>query len=227
MNKYFKILNIITIISILIGDIFFITIGGLLIKSITSLLFVSLGIINLIYAIKSKIFNKNFCLLMIIGLIFAMLGDILLEIEFIVGAALFAIGHIFYFCAYSSLFKFNINVLIFSLLIFIPAVLIITLVPIFDFNGIIMQLVCIIYALIISLMVGKAISNFAKEKTKLNALILIGSCLFFFSDFMLLFSVFSNISKIFLILCLASYYPAEILLALSISQTETKKTHIS
>ena len=159
---------------------------------------------------------------MLIGLFFAMLGDILLEIEFIIGAALFAIGHIFYFIAYNTLQTFKTKDFLIASCIFVPSILIILLVPIFDFGGTLMQIVCIIYALIISLMVGKAISNVLENKSILNILITIGSCLFFLSDFMLLFNVFADIHIIFGILCLATYYPAEIFLAYSISKSTNK-----
>ena len=65
-------------------------------KIVASVIFVLIGILNLIFAIVSKQ-NLKFPLLMLTGLVFAMLGDILLEIIFIVGAILFAIGHIFFF----------------------------------------------------------------------------------------------------------------------------------
>lgn len=219
MTKTFKILNIALMLAIIIGDIFYITIGGLLIKSITSLLFVSLGFVNFIYAKKHNFKNKNFYTLMLTGLIFAMLGDILLEIEFIIGAILFAIGHVFYFASYSTLQSIKAKDFLISLCIIIPSILIITLVKIFDFGGLLMQLVCILYAIIISFMVGKSISNLTEKKSLLNILLAIGSCAFFFSDFMLLFDVFASVSKIFGVLCLASYYPAEIILAYSISQS--------
>ena len=216
MNKAFKFFNILLIAAILIGDILYITLDGLLLKSITSLLFVALGLINFVYMFKKENSNKKFNILMLIGLTFAMLGDILLEIEFIIGAALFAIAHIFYFAAYNALQKFKSKNLIYSLTIFIPALLIILFVPLFDFGGTLMQVVCIIYALIISIMVGKAISNLISYKSFLNIMLVVGSALFFFSDFMLLFNVFADVPKIFGILCLATYYPAEVMLAMSI-----------
>ena len=221
MNKSLKLISICLITSILIGDIIFIVNCGLLEKSITSFLFVVLGFIYLLYARKHQFANKNFAYLMMTGLIFAMFGDILLEIEFIIGAILFAVGHIFYFFAYSSLKKINKKDFLFSTCIFIPALIIILCVKLFDFGGLLMQIVCIIYALIISLMVGKAISNLTSKKSLLNYVIVIGSCLFFFSDFMLLFSIFANVSIIFKILCLATYYPAEILLATSILKSNS------
>ena len=60
-----------------------------------------------------------------------------------------------------------------------------------------MEVVCVFYALIISFMLGKAVSNIIRERNILNLLIVIGSFLFFFSDLMLLFDVFANVSIIF------------------------------
>ena len=48
-------------------------------------------------------------------------------------------------------------------------------------------------------------------------MIMLGSLMFFLSDLMLLFNVFADVSRVFDILCLVLYYPAEILLAISIS----------
>ena len=222
MKKSQKIINILLGIAILVGDVLYITTDHLLAKSITSLLFVALGSVNLAYAIKEKVPAKKFCVIMVIGLFFAMLGDIVLEIEFIIGALLFATGHIFYFVAYCTLQKFSIKNLIPSAIIFIPAMLLIVLAPIFDFGGILMEIVCIFYALIISVMVGKSISNYIKNKSIFYLIVMIGSIMFMFSDIMLLFNVFANVPRIFGILCLSTYYPAEILLALSISLTNKK-----
>ena len=222
MKKSQKIINILLGIAILVGDVLYITTDHLLAKSITSLLFVALGSVNLAYAIKEKVPAKKFCIIMVIGLFFAMLGDIVLEIEFIIGALLFATGHIFYFVAYCTLQKFSIKNLIPSAIIFIHAMLLIVLAPIFDFGGILMEVVCIFYALIISVMVGKSISNYIKNKSIFYLIVMIGSIMFMFSDIMLLFNVFADVPRIFGILCLSTYYPAEILLALSISLTNKK-----
>lgn len=225
MKKSFIIPNIILFLSVIIGDIFYINFGGLWLKGLTSLLFVALGVFNLIYTIKSKDdTTKKFAIIMLIGLIFAMLGDIVLNIYFIGGAILFAIGHVFYFIAYCYLVKFKWSDLIIGSIIFVFAILFITLAPIFKFENIIMELVCIFYALIISLMVGKAISNLIREKTLTNILLVIGSILFFFSDLMLLFECFANAPRIADILCLATYYPAQCLLAFSISNPTLKQS---
>ena len=217
--------NIILIIAILIGDLCYIYFGAqpinkyikLLIKGITSLGFVVLGLVNLIYAIKNQTQNKKFSIFMLVGLFFAMCGDIVLNLVFEIGAVLFAVGHVFYFISYSFLLKPKWKDLIFGAIIFVPAVLFITLAPIFNFGGLFMELICVIYAIIISLMVGKAISNFIQVKSLLNLILVVGSCLFFFSDLMLLLNVFAKLPKIIDVLCLATYYPAQCLLAYSIT----------
>lgn len=222
--NWFNVLNVILIVAVVIGDVFYIINDDLLTKALTSVCFVALGAVNLIYAIKNKITVNKFNVLMIIGLFFAMLGDIVLDIKgmFIYGALLFAVGHIFYFLSYCQLVPFKWKDLIFGACIFIPSTLFIVLAPFFDFGGIVMELVCVFYAVIISCMVGKSISNYVGNKTLLNLLLLVGSCLFFFSDLMLLLNVFGNMPRVIGILCLATYYPAECVLACSISKSKVK-----
>lgn len=212
----FMCLNIMLILSIVLGDISYITFDTLLAKSLTSGLFVLLGGVNLLYLISNKNNNLKFPIIMLVGLAFAMCGDIVLEVEFIVGAALFAIGHIFYFVAYCFLQKFKWVDLLYGAAIFIPSVIFITAIPIFDFGGALMEIVCVVYAIIISCMVGKAISNLVEKRTIQNILVVIGSILFFFSDLMLLLNIFASLPKVVGVLCLATYYPAEFLLAYSI-----------
>ena len=222
MKKAINIFNLIMLIAIVIADICYNLIGTLLAKSIASSLFVLLGLVNLIYVIKNKTQYLKFSIILFIGLIFAMLGDIVLQLHFISGAILFAIGHILFFCAYCTIIRFKPKDLLYGLAIFIPVLALILFLPIFDFGDIVMKLVCIIYALIISAMTSKAISNYLQDKSLLNLIVLIGSSLFIFSDFMLLFDVFSELSSVFGILCLATYYPAEFLLAHSIMSTTIK-----
>lgn len=220
MKKTINIINLCLIISVLIGDVFYILQGSLWIKALTSAGFVLLGLINLVYVFANKIDKKLFIAMMFSGLLFAMLGDIFLEIEFIVGAALFAVGHVFFFIAYCTLTKLTWKDLLYGAMIFVPATVVILFVPIFDFGGILMQVVCVVYAIIISCMTGKAISNYIQTKNILFLLLMIGSVLFLFSDLMLLFNVFANAPRIIGILCLATYYPAECILAHSIIRSK-------
>lgn len=209
--------NIMFFILVMQFNILYIKVTGLVFKAIASALFLVLGGINLYFVLKNKVANKKFSIIILVGLFFAMLGDILLEINFMIGAIFFAIGHIFFFVSYCFLNGFKATDLIYGLVIIVPAVLLITLAPFFDFGGIVMEILCICYAVIISFMLGKALANFVKNKNAINLVILLGSFLFFFSDLMLLFNVFSNIGgSVFGCLCLGTYYPAEVLLALSI-----------
>lgn len=208
-------LNITLILAVILGDICYITLGGLAVKATTSIFFVLLGLVNLSYAILAKQPLK-FPMIMAVGLCFAMLGDILLNIEFIVGALFFAVGHIWFFIAYNFLQKFKLTDFIYGLAIFVPAIVFILCMPFLDFGGLLMQVIVVCYALIISLMVGKSIANLVQQPNCQNILIVIGSILFFFSDLMLLLNVFGNLSPVFDVLCLATYYPAECILATAI-----------
>lgn len=223
MKKSILILNILLAIGVIVSDIFYMLQGGLWLKSITSAGFVLIGLVNLIYALCTKSKNLKFSITMFVGLVLAMAGDIVLNVHFIGGAILFALGHIVFFIAYSCISKFKWSDIIIGICLFVPSLIVLVAVPILDFGGALMQAVCIIYALIICLMVGKAIANLVKERNVTNIIILIGSILFFFSDLMLLFDVFSSVGAIMGILCLATYYPAEILLAHSIFQISDKK----
>lgn len=207
--------NLILAVLIWIGDCLFLRYGGLKWKTPTSVLFVAIGAVNLAYLLLNKNKNIKFPILMVTGLTFAMLGDVVLEIQFIVGAALFAVGHVFYFVAYSVMEKIKPTDLIYALCLFVPSVLLITLAPIFDFGGALMEVVCVVYAAVISCMVGKAIANFVRVKSRTSLIIALGSILFFISDFTLLFNVFTSLPYVGA-LCLATYYPAEILLGFSI-----------
>lgn len=222
LKNLFYILGFLLIAGVCIGNSFFITQGGLTIKSITSAGFVLIGVLGLIYSLIYKKSNLKFIITMVVGLFTAMLGDILLEINFIVGAIFFALGHIVFFISYCFLDKFKWIDLVPGAIVAIISVIIITVIPVFNFGGIMMEIVICCYAIIISLMLGKALSNFMRNQNLINIIILIGSLLFFISDFMLLLGNFGGILGTE-IACLATYYPAEILLAISIIFTKNNK----
>jgi len=225
-----SIFNILFMAVILIFDVIYampFTNNAYIFKTIPSVLFVVGGIINLFFAKKEGFENKklkHFSIFMLVGLIFAMLGDILLIDFFIIGAGVFAIGHIMFFIAYLYLAPFKVRDLICFVSIFTPSLLIILLYPGFTFDTF-MQILVIVYALIISLMLGKSLSNvFNKELTFITRyLIFIGSLLFFISDLCLLFYCFTeNPLLIFDNLCLLTYYPAVTILATTIYYASRK-----
>lgn len=211
-------LNLVLAVAIIAVDIAFIVLGQPYIyKTTASVLFVVLGLLNFIFAFfMGKERSKLFKYFMLTALVFACLGDIVLIEHFIEGAILFAIGHVFFFVSYSMLHKLSLRDVIISFIIFGIALIVILVPKIFNFNG--MLPIVIVYAFIISFMLGKSISNlFAKKYFGKNLFIMLGSLLFFLSDLMLLFNVFGDVSEIFDIMCLVFYYPAEVLLAISIT----------
>ena len=209
-------INIILTILIFVGNYFYNVTDSLLVKTLTSAGFVLIGLINILYLYYNKLDNSAFVIFMLLGLFFAMLGDVVLELHFILGAALFAIGHIFYLIAYCTLSKINKLDIIISVSIAVLAALFIVLCPLLEFEPAVMMWVCLIYAIIISFMLGKAISNFIRNRSILNTILFIGSLLFFVSDLMLLLDLFMSVGKWAGALCLATYYPAECFLACSI-----------
>lgn len=184
-------------------------------KTIASSLFVLCGAFNLFLLYKYYDFKTNwFALFLMIGLAFAMLGDILLISNFVVGAVLFAIGHIFFAIYFCFIAKINWVDIISLVLLLTVALLLIFLYPNFQFDG--MRLVVIVYAVIISTMLAKAIGNLINKKSTRNLIAFLGAFLFYFSDLMLLFYRFAGNNMIFDYFCVYTYYPAEFLLAITI-----------
>ena len=214
MKKAFFSINAVMLLAILTLDAAYMTVGGLGMKAVTSCMFVLTGLLNLVYSVKAGA-NRKFPVWMMVALTFAMLGDVLLGINFYLGTAIFGIGHIFYFVSYCTLVGFNRRDFLCGICIFVLALGIILFVPFLEFGGALMQGVCCVYALIISLMVGKAISNFLGNRNVFTVIVAAGSILFFISDLMLVLDRFGTIPNAGYF-CLGTYYPAQFLLAFSI-----------
>ena len=184
-------------------------------KCICSGGFALLGIINLIHAVRNGVREKKFHIGMTFGLILAMLGDVLIGYNFIVGAAVFALGHICFVFAYCFLKRFCALDIIISAAFFVAAAAFLLFCPLLKFDVPVFRIVCLVYALIISLMLGKALGNFFKFRNKLSGTIALASALFFFSDLMLVFSWFIGRWSWTGNACMGTYYPALCLLAFS------------
>lgn len=218
MKRAIVFLNLLVLAAIITLDVFLILSPSLVLKSAASICFVIGGIINAAYALKNG-GNKKFTIFMMIGLVLAMIGDIVnyntSVLYFISGTALFAAAHVFYIIAYYFMQRFRLSDILIAACIFLPSVLFITLAPIFDFGGILMEIVCVVYAFILSLMVGKALSNLSL-RSAVSIIIAVGSVLFFISDLSLLLNMFGATHKIPRIICLVTYYPAQFLLAFAL-----------
>jgi uncharacterized membrane protein YhhN len=184
-------------------------------KCVCSSAFALLGISNLGFAIGTNQANMQFYLLMATGLVFAMLGDIFIGKSFLVGAGLFALGHVCFVIAYFFLQAFSLCEVLLSALIFIASAVFLIFAPCLNYKSESFRWICVAYALIISLMLGKAVANLIIEPIGVNILIAMGSFLFFFSDLMLVLNWFVGKWKWTANACMGTYYPALCILAFS------------
>ena len=220
-KKFVLIGNVIFAVLIMVSVIIFMQYGitnpssKYISKPIASGLFALCGVFNLVLIYKFFQTEKNWkAIILVVGLFFAMAGDIVLPYNFVIGAGLFAIGHVFYFVYFSVIYKFTWVDLIIILAVMAFSFTIIFAYKGFEWNG--MKIVVLAYAFIISIMLGKAIGNLIVHRNLPNLITGIGAFLFFFSDMMLLFYVFAGSNLIFDYLCIYTYYPAEFLLALTV-----------
>ncbi len=184
-------------------------------KALTAAGFVATGGVNFIHALLLKK-KKSFPLLAFLGLVLCMAGDIILFKNFILGAAVFVFGHIAYIAAYCALKKVCVTDIIVTALTVAVSLAFILLYPAFNFGGAVMTAVAVVYALVISVMLGKALSNFITQSSVLNLLVFVGSLLFFVSDIALAFNMFGGSPAWSNTLCLFTYFPGQCVIALSI-----------
>lgn len=216
MKSMHFVINILFLILSIIMTFIYHVFGGIELKAVAALVFVSLCFINMIYIIKNLTDKKRFSIIIFLGQLVCMIGDIVLWYDFIIGAIIFGIGHVFYIVAYSYIEKYNKKDILPCIVLAIISISIIIFVPVFDYGMAIMEIVCVVYGLIISIMVGKAFSNYIYHRTIAQGLILLGSILFYISDLMLLFYMFAGASPITDVICLFTYFPGQCILAHSL-----------
>ena len=215
-TKIMLAVNLIIIAAVFIMNYIYQSTGfGLKLKGVCSGGFVLLGVINLGYALITKQKNMSFYIAIMLGLVLAFLGDMLIGYSFVIGAGSFALGHILFVAAYCLIRKLNALDLILSGVLFIGAFLFLMFFPLLKFDVPAFRIVCIVYALIISFMLGKAIGNFVTEQSLMTGTIMIASVLFFFSDLMLVLDWFIGLWDWTPHACMGTYYPALCFLALS------------
>ena len=196
--------------------------GGLWLKGVTSSWFVVLGALNLWSVRKEK---QKFPLLMVLGLFCGMCADVLLGVAFYLGVVVFALGHILYLAAFYSLEGFHIRDLRFMIPLAAVSIFMVVGTPWIRVEDPTMKILLLAYALIISAMLGKALSNVRCRPSVFRWLLAVGSVLFWFSDMMLAIDLFGQPSRLVWILCSYSYWPAQNLLAHALYHTkETTKT---
>lgn len=190
--------------------------GGLWLKGVTSAWFVLLGFLNLFYAGKMHCTSFRATLLMVFAMFLGMTADVLLGIAFMVGTAVFALGHILYFFGFCVMQKFHRRDLYAVLPIGAVSLFIVLGTPYIQVEDTTMKLLLIGYAIVISCMLGKSISNLVRKKSTSSWLMAVGSILFWFSDLMLALSIFGSGGKAVSFLCMYSYWPGQSILAHSL-----------
>lgn len=214
-KRVFGWLNVVFGAVVLIGMACYLYFGGKELKAISCFTYVILSGVNLTYALSQRA-GRRFAVVMFLAAIFGWLGDVLLGVNFILGAGMFAVGHVLYAAAFCMLGKVRRIDMILTGAILVGTSLLILLYPKFDFGGSLMQMVCLVYGLIISCMVGKAVAGGILEKTLPMVIMAAGSVLFYFSDLMLVLRYFAGAPWIADRLCLLTYFPAQGLLACSV-----------
>ena len=209
-------INLLVIATIFVLNFFYQSHGfNFTLKCVCSGSFALLGLVNLAYALKTKQTNTKFYIGMAAGLVLAFLGDVLIGYDFIVGAATFALGHVCFVVAYCFMQKMQKLDYIISGALFLGCLIFLLFCPLLTFELPIFRIVCIVYALIISTMLGKAIGNFVRERNAVTGTIAVASILFFFSDLMLVFDWFIGLWSWTDHACMGTYYPALCFLAFS------------
>ena len=177
--------------------------------------FALLGAVNLLWARRTRQREMRIYVLLCLGVVFAMLGDIAINPSFVAGAALFAVGHVFLVAAYCAAQPLQRRDLWFLAPPVAFALAFMLLYPHFSFPHPTFYGICIGYAVIIAVMLGKSAANFARRPRLFEGLLALGSALFFFSDFMLLLHWFVGKWSWTNHACMAAYYPAVCLMGLA------------
>lgn len=206
--------NMIITLFVFIGNYFYQSLGfNYTLKIMCSSGFALMGIMNMIYANKT-VKDKRVLLFMVLGLVFAFLGDVAINPNFILGVIFFAFGHVFFVASYLEYRRLNKLDVMLCVGLGVFSVGFTLLFPYIIFEVQVLKYVVLIYAVIISVMVGKSVGNAIHEGNVLTEMVALGSILFFISDMMLLLAWFSTIEGRWTSnVCMAAYYPALCLLA--------------
>lgn len=212
-NKRIKLTNIVLMILAMLCLIYYDGHRTIWLKGVTSGWFVALGLVNLAHNWKNG--NKRFLILLETGLFLSAAADVILWNHFMLGAGVFALGHIFYFAAFCALEAFRVRDLLPVAVVAVVSLFAVFGTPYIQVEGF-MAYVMLAYALIISCMLGKDIGNLREKKNTARWLMLIGGAMFWFSDLMLAFSLFGGGGHLAGQLCVYTYWPGQLILAHSI-----------
>ena len=181
-------------------------------KAFCSGCFAVLGTVNTLYVLLRG-GKRLFAVMMALGLALAMQADIAINSQFVKGASLFALAHLCYLVGDCLLVKPRWKDGLWALGLLVPAAAYLLCDPGLQFRPSSLRWVCVGYAVVISLMTGKAAANLYRQRSVVTGVLLAGSVLFFASDLLLVMDMFRGGGALFGTLCISLYYPAEALLA--------------
>lgn len=205
-------LNLILAALTVVNCVFYRLFGGLMIKSLASTGFALMGILNLYDAVQSQR-ASGFPAWMAAALVISMAADVALYVEFMVGAVIFVVGHICYLGAYCALEPLGKKDL--GPIAGVMALTITVIVVCFRFESEAMGLLVPVYGVVISCMLGKALSNLLRNRSRTRLILFVGSLLFWFSDLMLAWELFAGGGYIADTACLFTYWPGQAVLGFS------------
>ena len=191
--------------------------GGLWLKGFTSSWFVILGGVNLWAARTAQRKQLQLLILVEAGLLCGMCADILLPVVFLAGVGMFALGHILYLIAFYSLEKYRPLDLKIMIPLGLFSVFFVMGTPWITVEDPFLQKLVPVYALLISAMLAKAISNWVCRPGLFRGLLALGSLLFWFSDLVLAVDMFGQASRLTWIFCSYAYWPGQNILAHALS----------
>lgn len=215
MKKIVGIINLLLVAATAVMCLIYRSNYSIILKAATASGFVLMGAVNLGFTFYTKQ-KKAFSLLTFFGLSLCMAGDVVLFNNFLLGAVIFVLGHILYVAAYCCLCKPALRDVIIIAAVSAVSVLFVLLYPDFNYGSSVMTAVAAVYAVVISFMLGKAVSNLTRRRDAVNTALFIGSLLFFVSDIALAFSVFGGDPFWASPVCMFTYFPGQCVIAFSV-----------
>ena len=215
-KKSFHIVSILLLICAMAYLVHYNFHGSLVCKGITSSWFVLHGVVSLIYAKVTGSKTDRYMLCMVLGLFLGMCADVLLGIWFPVGVAAFALGHVMYLIAFCLLERIRKQDLWLILPFAAISEYMVLASPFVHLDNPAMKIMLAGYGLVISCMVGKAISNYLTSRSLSRLLVLIGAVMFWVSDLVLAVNMFGAGFPMGWLLCGFTYWPGQSILAYSL-----------
>lgn len=200
------------------------SVEALLLKTITSFLFISLAFAS--YMVNSSHSIATFFMLIMMGLICGLIGDIVLDLKIMYpesnslyqhgGMIAFFIGHLFYITALIVYFGFNWIPLVIAIVLGVIINAVSKFVLKFNFKE--HTIDCYAYSFILAYFMTQACySAFSVGFTASTVLLGIGSILFLLSDLILVMTYYDHKdAKVFIVSNHVLYYAAQFLLAISV-----------